>query len=154
LGEKENKPLFIIVNKIDLIEDKKAIIFELKNRLKSLSYCPIICLSALKGTGISSLIECLNEILKGARERKTKKKINEKTIKKMIANHPPSSYKGRKLKIHSAQHERGLVNYFTFFVNNPQVVHFSYRRYMINYLRKKFSLKYLPIKLILKEAPQ
>jgi GTPase len=151
LGEKHNKPLIIIVNKCDLISEKEAVIKELRNRLKSLSYCPIICLSALQGKGISLLVKVLGEMIKQSQKTLTKKEI-EVVTEKMLNNNPPKFYQGGKLKIYFAKHEPGLVHFFIFFVNNPQWAHFSYQRYMVNYLRKHLKLDYLPVKVIFKKS--
>lgn len=151
LGEKHNKPLIIIINKCDLIEKKQAIVEEIKNRLKSLSYCPIICLSALQGKGINLLVKMLEEMVRQSQKSLTRKEI-ERIIEGMVDNNPPKFYQGGKLKIYFAKHERGLVHFFIFFVNNPQWTHFSYQRYMVNYLRRHLQLDYLPIKIIFKKS--
>jgi len=120
LGEKYHKPLFIIVNKCDLWPDQKLIILELRSRLKSLNYCPIICLSALKGTGFSSLAESLNKLWKNAQKKLTKKQISQ-AIEQMIAANPPPYHHGNKIKIYFARQEAAsLTPHFIFFVNNPQ----------------------------------
>jgi GTP-binding protein len=151
-GERYHKPLFLIVNKVDLINDKTSVIRELKNRLKSLNYCPIILLSAQKGTGISNLIAVLNQVLKNSSKNFTKKEI-EKMIEKMVINNPPPYFRDNKLKIYFAKQQNfGLTPHFVFFVNNPQLIHFSYRRYVINYLRKNFGLEYLPLKVTFKKS--
>ncbi|CAG8755827.1 7255_t:CDS:2, partial [Cetraspora pellucida] len=87
LGEKHNKPLIIIINKCDLLvekkdqeaaserrkkiltEPKKELEKELRNRLKSLSYAPIIFLSALQGRGIKTLLKVLKEMLTQAQKK-------------------------------------------------------------------------------------
>ncbi|CAG8644149.1 9011_t:CDS:2, partial [Cetraspora pellucida] len=94
-GEKHNKPLIIIVNKYDLLaekkfretiggekknslsEPKKELEKELRNRLKSLSYVPIIFLSALKGTGMKRLLKILKEMLTQAQKKVSKKELAE-----------------------------------------------------------------------------
>ncbi|RHZ35530.1 GTPase [endosymbiont GvMRE of Glomus versiforme] len=151
LGEKHNKPLIIIINKYDLIADKKILKEELRSRLKSLGYAPIIYLSALKGKGISSLIKTLAKMLEQSQKKASKKGLAE-LIEKMLLNNPPKYFKGNKLKIYFAKQELGLVQQFIFFVNNPQWSHFSYQRYIINYLRKNLELEYLPIRIILKKS--
>ena len=151
-GERYHKPLFLIVNKVDLISDKNSVIRELKSRLKGLNYCPIIFLSAQKGTGISNLITVLNQVLKSSRKKFSKKEI-DKTIEKMVAANPPAYFKGNKLKIYFAKQQNfGLTPHFVFFVNNPQLIHFSYHRYITNYLRKNFGLEYLPLKVTFKKS--
>jgi GTPase len=151
LGEKYNKPLTIIVNKCDLIEKKEVVVQELKNKLKSLNYCPIICLSALQGKGINLLIKTLGTMIKQSQTKLTRKEI-EVITEKMLVNNPPKFYQGGKLKIYFAKHEPGLIHFFIFFINNPQWVHFSYQRYITNYLRKHLKLDYLPIKVIFKKS--
>jgi len=151
LGEKYNKPLIIIVNKCDLIVKKEAVVKELKSRLKSLNYCPIIYLSALQGKGVNLLVKNLGEIIKQSQIKLTRKELEEIT-EKMLVNNPPKFYQGGKLKIYFAKHEPGLTHLFIFFVNNPQWIHFSYQRYMTNYLRKYLRIDYLPIKIIFKKS--
>ncbi|CFW93020.1 GTPase Der [endosymbiont DhMRE of Dentiscutata heterogama] len=169
LGEKHNKPLIIIINKCDLLaekkeqeaaserrkkiltEPKKELEKELRNRLKSLSYVPIIFLSALQGTGMKALLKVLKEMLTQAQKKASKKELAE-IVEKMVISHPPKYFKGNKLKIYFAKQEHGLTQTFIFFVNNPQWAHFSYQRYMANYLRKSLNLPYLPIKIILKKS--
>jgi len=119
LGEMHNKPLIIIVNKCDLINEKEEVTKELRNRLKSLSYCPIICLSALEGKGTNLLIKVLGEMIKQSQKTLTRKEI-EVITEKMLTNNPPKFYQGGKLKIYFAKHEPGLVHFFIFFINNPQ----------------------------------
>jgi GTP-binding protein len=85
-------------------------------------------------------------------QKKLSKKMMGETIEKMLINNPPKSFKGNKLKIYFAKHEPGLIQTFIFFVNNPQWAHFSYQRYITNYLRKSLGLEYLPIKAILKKS--
>jgi GTPase len=152
LAEKYQKPLIILVNKCDLIEkkQKKLIQEQIKNRLKSLRYAPIIFLSALKEKGIDSLLKNFSSLLNESQKRFTKKKIEE-TIETMSIKNPVT-YKGSKLKIYFAKHYPGLTHCFIFFVNNPQLVHFSYQRYIINYLRKNLALKHLPIKSVFKRS--
>jgi len=152
LAEKYHKPLIILVNKCDLIENKqkKVIQEEIRNRLKSLRYAPIIFLSALKEKGINSLLKIFSALLKESQKQFTKKQIEE-TIESMLIKNP-TTYKGSKLKIYFAKHHPDLIHYFIIFVNNPQLVHFSYQRYIINYLRKKLILEYLPVKLVFKKS--
>lgn len=151
LGEKHHKPLTIIINKCDLIADKKFLKAELKSRLKSLKYSPIIYLSALKGIGINLLMKTLEKMLKQS-QQKTSKRLLAELIKKMLLNNPPKFHKGNKLKIYFAKHKPGLVHCFILFINNPQWAHFSYQRYIVNYLRKNLDLEYLPIKVIFKKS--
>jgi len=151
LGEKHNKPLIIIINKCDLVADQKSLMEELRSRLKSLKYVPIIYSSALKGIGMKSLLKVLEKMLEQAQKKLSKRELAE-VVEKMLASNPPKYFKGNKLKIYFAKQEPGLIQYFIFFVNSPQWAHFSYQRYITNSLRKKFDLEYLPIKVIFKKS--
>ena len=119
MGEKHNKPLIIIINKCDLLEEKKELQEELKRRLKSLNYAPVIYISALKGIGMKSLLKILEKMLEQSQKKLSKKMMGE-TIEQMLINNPPKNFKGNKLKIYFAKHEPGLTQTFIFFVNNPQ----------------------------------
>ncbi|CAI2167667.1 18437_t:CDS:2 [Funneliformis geosporum] len=151
LGERHNKPLIIIINKCDLIADQKLLMEEIKNRLKSLGYVPIIYLSALHGEKIKSLLKVLAKILEQSQKKLSKKGLAE-VVEKMLLYHPPKYFKGNKLKVYFAKQEPGLVQAFIFFVNNPRWAHFSYQRYIVNCLRKNLGLEYLPIKVIFKKS--
>src|SRR5436190_24348257 len=96
-------------------------------------------------------MKILEKILEQSRH-KTSKKTLAKLIEKMLLNNPPKYHKGNKLKIYFAKHEPGLVHYFIFFVNNPQWAHFSYQRYITNFLRKSLALEFLPIKIVFKKS--
>lgn len=152
LAEEHQKPLIIIVNKTDLIEikQKKLIHEQITARLKSLRYVPVIFLSALQGEGINSLLRVFALLLQESQKQFTKREI-AKTIEDMSTKNP-FSYKGSRLKIYFAKHQPGLTHYFIFFVNNSQLVHFSYQRYIANCLRKNLALTCLPIKLVFKKS--
>jgi GTP-binding protein len=151
LAEKYRKPLFIIINKCDLVLDKEKLKEELKDRLKSLKHCPIIAISALKGMGMNNLIGALNKFLESSKKIFSKSDI-EKAIEEM-KNHPPLSNKSNKLKIYFAKHTKsGFTHQFILFVNNPTWLHFSHKRYISNYLRKHFLLDYVPIKVFFRKS--
>jgi GTPase len=152
LAEKYQKPLIILVNKYDLIDikQKKVIQTQIYNRLKSIRYVPIIFLSALTGKGINHLLETFSQMLAESQKNFTKNEL-EQAVKSLLIKNPPK-YKKGKLKIYFAKHQFGLIHYFIFFVNNPQLVHFSYQRYIVNYLRQNFSLEFLPIKLVFRKS--
>ncbi len=152
LAEKQQKPLIIIVNKCDLVEtkQKKTLQKEINSRLKSLRYVPIIFLSALQGKGIKSLLTTFALLLEESQKQFTKKELAKAVENMSIKN--SFSYKGSRLKIYFAKYQPGLTHCFVFFVNNPQLVHFSHQRYIVNYLRKHLVLKHLPIKLVFKKS--
>jgi GTP-binding protein len=115
-----------------------------------LRYAPLLFLSALAGKGISPLLKILLGLLGESQKQFTKRELEEAV--KSLSTKNPISHKGQQLKIYFAKHHPGLTPYFIFFVNNPRLIHFSYQRYIINYLRKNLALEYLPIKLVFKKS--
>ncbi|CAH1756447.1 3918_t:CDS:2 [Entrophospora sp. SA101] len=148
---KENRSLATPIAGTTQEPEKEELKEELKSRLKSLGYVPIIYISALKGVGIKSLLKVLEKMLEQAQKKLSKKGLAD-TVEKMLLNNPPKNFKGNKIKIYFAKQEPGLTQSFIFFVNNPQWVHFSYQRYITNYLRKNLELDYLPLKIIFKKS--
>ncbi|CAH1756007.1 24914_t:CDS:2 [Entrophospora sp. SA101] len=110
LAEEYQKPLIIIVNKADLIEikQKKLIHEQIMARLKSLRYAPVICLSALQGEGINSLLKAFALLLKESQKQFTKREIAKAVEDMSVKN--PFSYKGSRLKIYFAKHQPGELS--------------------------------------------
>ena len=154
LGEKFSKPLVIVVNKIDLLPNPQTqaqVEIELRKRLKSLSYVPVVFLSAREGTKVPFLLKISEKMLQKIHQKFSKKELDTQ-VQKMVATNPPPSFSGNKLKIYFAKHEAGPAHYFIFFVNNPRWVHFAYQRYLVNRLRKNLGLEYLPIRIIFRKS--
>ncbi|MCE8162639.1 MAG: 50S ribosome-binding GTPase [Candidatus Moeniiplasma glomeromycotorum] len=153
LGEKFSKPLIIVINKSDLVPNNQKVTIEteLRKRLKSLSYVPVIFLSALTGTKVQFLLEISARMLQKVHQKFSKKELDTQ-IQKIVTANPPPSFSGQRLKIYFVKHEAGPAHYFIFFVNNPRWVHFAYQRYLVNRLRESLSLEYLPIRIIFKKS--
>ncbi|MCE8159032.1 MAG: 50S ribosome-binding GTPase [Candidatus Moeniiplasma glomeromycotorum] len=154
LGEKFSKPLVIVVNKSDLVKNKPTqveIETELRKRLKSFSYVPLIFLSALNGTNISLLLKTSAKMLQKSHQKFGKRELDNQ-IQKIVNDNPPPTFSGHKLKIYFAKHEAGPAHYFIFFVNNPLWVHFAYQRYLVNRLRQNLGLEHLPIRIIFRKS--
>jgi GTPase len=153
LASKCEKAVLIILNKIDLISKYKLELVkeEIRSRLKSFSFVPIISISAIKGTNFSFLLAILDNAIKHSKFTFTKSFI-ENHFNLLTENNPPSNVKGKRLKIYYAIHETGFIHKFIIFVNSTDLIHFSYKRYIVNYLRRNFKIEYLPIKLFFKKS--
>lgn len=153
LAEKCEKAVIIILNKTDLVdkdqlEEKKE---EIRSRLKSFLFVPIVCISAQTQKNISSLFKVLDEMIEQSNLKFSKNAVCTQ-FDAMLEKNPPSSINGKRLKVYYGIQEKGFVQKFIVFVNNPKLVHFSYERYLINNLRKKFNITHLPIKLFFKKS--
>jgi GTPase len=153
LASKCEKAVLIILNKIDLISKYKLELVkeEIRSRLKSFSFVPIISISAIKGTNFSFLLAILDNAIKQSKLTFTKSFI-ENHFNLLTENNPPSNVKGKRLKIYYAIHETGFIHKFVVFVNSIDLIHFSYKRYIVNYLRRNFKIECLPIKLFFKKS--
>lgn len=153
--QKAGKASLIIVNKWDLIEEelkkkqlilerKKKWIEEIKSIIYFLNYSPILFTSAKNKSGFGSLYKTVNEILTEYRKRIDTSIVN-KVMREAQRLRPAPSYKGRQLNITYACQTGEAPPKFTIKVNSTNLIHFSYERYLENYLRKTFEFKGSPI---------
>ena len=142
------KAIIIVVNKWDTVENKEEYIKkftkELRNNFQFMRYAPIVYLSALTKKRIHTLMP---EILKVAENHK--KLIDNDTIdaciKEAYALNLPPSYKGKRLKIYSAEQVSTCPPTFNIKVNSKGLIHFSYERYLENKIRENFDFEGTPI---------
>ena len=156
LGEahEAGKGIIIVVNKWDIIEKDNHTMQEYKNniynKLSYASYAPIMFISAKTGQRVNKIFEEVNEVYKQNTFRASTSVINE-VINEAIAVVQPPSDKGRRLKILYGTQATTQPPTFVIFVNNKELFHFSYQRYLINCFRNNFGLKGTPVRLIVRE---
>ena len=143
----KGKGLILVVNKWDTMEDKKTIkeyLKEVRSEFQFLSYVPVIFTSALTKKRVHTIMP---EVLKVSENIKREIKtsiINDVIQDAYLLNLPPS-YKGKRLKIYYVNQTGIKSTKYTFNVNNQNLVHFSYERYLENKLRENFELEGTPI---------
>ena len=142
----KGKGLIIVVNKWDTVKDKsiKDYLKIIRDEFQFLSYVPVVFTSALTKRRIHTLMP---EVLKVAENIKREIKtsvLNDVVNEAYLLNSPPS-YKGKRLKIFFVSQTGIKPPKFTFRVNNKNLVHFSYLRYLENKLRENFELEGTPI---------
>ena len=143
------KGVIIVFNKCDLIQQeayKKELTHHAKVRLKFIPYAPVCFTSALLGEGIRTLVQKALKVYKeGA------KIVSDDTLKRTLmsalAAHPPSGRKGRSLRVYGISQKEARPPTFVIPVNNPDLVHFSYERYLENRLRSTFRFEGNPLNL-------
>ncbi len=142
------KAVVICVNKWDFIEDPNTEIKKwkmlLEEEFKFASYAQYVYLSALTKKRVHTLMP---EII--AAYENTKKELKTSDLNKVIDEayhlHPAPSYKGKRLKIYFVKQTSSMPPKITLEVNNKNLVHFSYYRYLENKIRESFDLKGTPI---------
>ncbi len=147
----EGKPCVIAVNKWDAVEKDThtTVRFdkEIAAELAFMSYAKTVYISAKTGQRLGKLFEELAKARENSLRRVTTGLLNE-CISEAVAIVSPPSDKGRNLKIYYATQVSTLPPYFVIFVNDGRLMHFSYLRYLENYLRKSFDFSGTPIKVV------
>jgi len=144
------KPSVVAVNKWDLVdkdmftvETYKAILDE---RLKFMDYYLPVFISAKTGKRADAVLTLAERAYENSRRRLTTSTLNGVIQNAVIAAEPPS-FNGRKLKIYYATQASCVPPTFVLFVNNGELMHFSYRRYLENCLRRAVDFSGTPIKI-------
>lgn len=148
------KGVIIVVNKWDEIEKETGTLEKYKkevyNKLSYLSYAPILFISAKTGQRVDKLFNLINKVANNNALRIPTATLNQ-VINEAIAVVQPPSDKGRRLKILYATQVQTKPPTFVIFVNNKELFHFSYERYLINQIRSNFDLEGTPVRVISRE---
>lgn len=151
----EGKPSVVVINKWDLIEKDTHTVEKFKKDLSRdlafMDYFRSITVSALTGQRINKLMDEVNYVYAKSTFRVTTGMLNDVISDAVRAVEPPS-HKGRRAKIKFATQPSVQPPTFVIFANNADLVHFSYRRYLENYIRRAFSLDGTPIRLIFRDG--
>jgi len=154
IAREAGKAVIIIVNKWDLIEKSgetaKKFTEELRYQFAFLNYAPVLFISAKTGKGINRI---LPEVYKVANEytKRIPTNVLNNLIQDAIAVHHPPSRKGKQLKIYYTAQIRVKPPTFQLWVNDPELMHFSYERFLENRLRDEFGFTGSPLRFILKK---
>ena len=146
----EGKASVVIVNKWDIIEKDTHTMNEFKKKLYSdlafMSYVPMLFISAKTGQRVNKVLELAKYAYDQNSMRISTGTLNDVISEAITVTEPPSD-KGRRLKIYYATQFATNPPTFALVVNDPNIMHFSYQRYLENYLRKSFGLDATPIRL-------
>ena len=148
------KGIIIVVNKWDEVEKDNYTMENYKkdvyNKLSYITYAPIIFISAKTGQRVNKLFEIINEVNEYNSTRVQTGVLNQ-VIDEAIAITQPPTDKGRRLKILYITQASTKPPTFVIFVNNKDIFHFSYERYLVNHIRKEFGMVGTPIRIIVRE---
>ena len=151
----QGKPSVIVMNKWDLIEKDTHTVEKFKKDLSCdlafMDYFRSITVSALTGQRVNKLMDEVNYVYAKSTFRATTGMLNDVISDAVRAVEPPSQ-KGRRAKIKFATQPSVQPPTFVIFTNDAELVHFSYRRYLENYIRRVFGLDGTPIKLIFRDG--
>jgi len=143
-----------LLNKWDIVEkDSKTTLKyyeQLRMQAKFLSFSPIITISALTGQRVLKIFGLVEEVFGQYSARIGTGPLN-KILERAIERTEPSLHRGRRIKFLYATQISTKPPTFVCFVNYPDAVHFSYKRYLINQIREKAKLDKTPIRIIFRK---
>lgn len=148
------KGLILVVNKIDLMEDReddeKRILNILRKRFDFLPWAPVVFVSALNRKNVEKILEIASKVY-AERARFIEKDQLTEFMKEITFKHLPPAMGNRLPKFYSMEQDAVNPPSFVYWVNSPDSIHFSYRRYLENELRKKYGFTGTAIKLYFKK---
>ncbi|MBQ8150219.1 MAG: GTP-binding protein, partial [Clostridia bacterium] len=148
------KAVIVVVNKWDAIEKDTNTMEQMRKKilgdLKFMSYAPVLFLSALTGQRVNNVLGAVKEAFEQYRKRIPTGVLNEALADAQASLQPPMSG-GRRLKIYYATQQSVCPPTFVFFINDEELMHFAYERYLENQFRKSFGFAGTPIRFILRE---
>ena len=153
-AHESGRGIILVVNKWDIYpdkDDKSTLRFTdtLRNEIGFLQFAPVLYTSALTGQRVQRITELVKYVADQHAMRIQTSVLNE-LLRDMVSINPPPAHKGKKLKIYFMTQADIKPPKFIIFVNDPELVHFSYLRYIENTLRENFGFEGTPIKLIVR----
>ena len=152
--DEQGKAAVIVINKWDAVEKETGTLEKytkkVREELKFMSYAPVLYISAMTGQRVQKVLETVRAVHEQATRRVTTGLLNDILSDAQAALQPPAT-SGRRLKIYYATQQAIQPPTFVFFVNDEELMHFSYERYLENHFRKAFGFEGTPLKFILRE---
>ena len=157
LAAEQGKACIIAVNKWDAVEKDDRTMGEMRKKLENdfsfMAYAPFIFISAKTGQRLPRLFELINYVHQQNNMRISTGMLNDLLALATARVQPPTD-KGKRLKIYYVTQAATKPPTFVFFVNNAELFHFSYQRYLENQIRETFGLEGTPIRLIIREREE
>ena len=151
LAHESGRGVVIVVNKWDAVEKDDATMRKWEQLIRTdmafLDYAPIVFLSALTKKRIHTLFEPLDLVYENHNKRISTHLLND-VIMDAVAMNPTPTHKQGRLRIYYATQVKAGPPTFVIFVNDTELLHFSYKRYLENSLRKAFGFEGTPVHII------
>ena len=157
IAHERGKGIIVAVNKWDAIEKNDKTIYQYTNKLKeTLSFMPYaeyIFISAETGQRLPKLFELIDAVRQNQNMRVATGVLNE-IVSEAVAMQQPPSDKGKRLKIYYVTQVAVKPPTFVIFVNDKELMHFSYTRYLENKIREAFGFRGTSLKFIIRERKE
>lgn len=150
LAHDEGKGVIIVYNKWDTVEKDERTMNEISKKIheefKYLSYAPIAFVSAKTGARVNTLLPLIDQVHDACTMRVPTNVLNDVIMDAQMMN-PPKPHNGKQLRIYYASQVSVSPPTILIFVNEPELFHFSYKRYLENKLREAFGFIGTPIRI-------
>lgn len=150
LQEEQRAGVIVLVNKWDAVEKDAHTIYtveqEVRQRFDFMPYAPVLFISAETGQRVHKIMPLIVEVNEARYQRLSTANLN-RILREALARHAPPG-KASRLKFFYATQVAVAPPTFVFFVNEPELVHFTYRRYLENQIRAFYPFTGTPVKLI------
>ena len=154
IAHEAGKGIAVVVNKWDLVAKETNTMRDYERKVKGelvfMSYAPVLFTSALKGQRLPQVLETARSIAEMRAMRVSTGQLNNLIQDAMMMNNPPSD-KGKRLKIYYVSQIGVKPPLFSFQVNDRELMHFSYSRYLENKIREAYSFAGTSIKFVFRE---
>ena len=157
IAHERGKGIIIVVNKWDAIEKNDKTIYEHTKRIKEIlsfiPYAEIMFVSAETGQRLSKMFSLIDAVIESQNLRVATGVLNEIMTEAVAMQQPPSD-KGKRLKIYYSTQVSVKPPTFVIFVNDKELMHFSYTRYLENKIREAFGFKGTSLKFFIRERKE
>ena len=145
------KGIVLVVNKWDIAEDKSTAECDryIRSQFKFIPYAPVLYISAKLGQGVDKIMPQVHQVYQERLKRLPTAAVNS-VVQQAVAAHSVPRKGSKQLKIRYATQAEANPPTFVFFVNDAKLIHFSYRRYLENKLRRAFGFAGTPIRFVFK----
>lgn len=157
IAHDRGKGMIIAVNKWDAIEKNDKTIYKftekIRNKLSYMPYAELLFISAQTGQRLPKLFETIDAVIENHSLRIATGVLNE-IMSEAVAMQQPPSDKGKRLKLYYITQVSVKPPTFVIFVNDKELMHFSYTRYIENKIRESFGFRGTPLKFIIRERKE
>ena len=149
LIEKYRLACLIVINKWDIRGDKsyEEAVAEIRDEMKFLHYAPLITISAKTGMRVHKILDQITAIYERYKQRIPTSKLND-ALRDAINRHHVPSHNGAVVKIKFATQYETKPPKIALIANRPDGLHFSYKRYLANFLRSRFDFEGVPLDIV------
>ena len=157
IAHERGKGMIIAVNKWDLVEKDDKTIYKFTNKIREvlayMSYAELVFISAKTGQRFPKIFDMLDAVIENHAMRVQTGVLNEILTEAVAMKQPPSD-KGKRLKLYYMTQVSVKPPTFVVFINDRQLMHFSYTRYIENQIRNTFGFRGTPIHIIARERKE